>query len=147
MWNWHPNYTMTDCKDYLDREPARWYRAVDNAKEIGNSSKAGAEQLAKHYLYCKEDPTAGMIIGQKYIFGKDANAKFGRKNLRSLMETNLVKEAKARFDKKFSELYPKTGTARKLLVKLDNFDLENVCKIAKHCSKRQMINFWLKLVK
>ncbi|MCI1273664.1 MAG: hypothetical protein LKG27_04425 [Clostridiaceae bacterium] len=126
------------------------YKARWTKSELDTSlrrSKGDEDSLLSHYRFCRKNPTTGMIIGQQYIWGqKITYHEAFRQNLEKFNNIPRVKKAKDAFEKRFDELYPNTGKARKLLIKKNHFDIDFVKPISK-LSWHHTINFFKNLLK
>ncbi len=105
--------------------------------------KDASSDAIKHLKDCRENPTVGLLLRKKYRTNNYSDC-FHR-NLNLLYCDENVQHAQDSFESKYNNLYPKTGKARKYLIKNENVVIDYVKPIKKGL-KRSLFKFFSKIM-
>lgn len=105
--------------------------------------KDAVGDAVNHLCDCKENPTVGLLLRKKYRTNNYPDC-FHR-NLNLLYCDDRVQRAQDSFELTYNTLYPKTGKARKYLIKNENVVFNYVKPIQKGL-KRSLFKLFSKII-
>lgn len=107
-------------------------------------SKKNIKYSLNHLNDCTENPTIGLLARKKFETHRYPFISY-KKNYEDLYSNFDIKYAEDIFEKKYKNLYNKTGRIRKILINHKNIELDKINPIKKNI-KRKFYNILAKII-